>query len=84
MITIIKPGKKEFEATCPKCGCQFKYEITDIYYYFVYCPECNEKYYHPSQINIPVTTTDSTSFPRIDPYTHIYESITPTQSEVKE
>lgn len=42
MKTIIKSGKKEFTTTCPVCGCQFSYEITDISMtsQSVTCPEC--------------------------------------------
>lgn len=49
MKKIIKPGKKEFVAICPTCGCQFKYEISDVSFNSVQCPDCFHFVGHPSQ-----------------------------------
>ncbi len=43
-IKIIKEGKKEFEYTCPYCGCVFTYELEDIEPGdIVECPFCHEQ-----------------------------------------
>jgi hypothetical protein len=50
MKKIIKPGKKEFFITCPKCGCQFTYEISDVTLNSVQCPDCFNYVAHPRQV----------------------------------
>ncbi len=30
MIKIIKEGKKEFNAVCTTCGCEFSYELNEF------------------------------------------------------
>ena len=50
MIKIIKEGKKSFITTCPKCGCEFEYELADIIVSgVVYCPCCGESIIHEKQ-----------------------------------
>lgn len=49
MKTIIKEGKKEFTATCPRCGCEFKYELEDISFWSVQCPYCDYFISHKDQ-----------------------------------
>lgn len=51
MIKIIKPGKDTFEGICPKCGCEFTYELNNVEYGYVNCPyeNCDGKIYHPKQ-----------------------------------
>lgn len=49
MRTIIKEGKKEFIGRCSKCGCEFKYELSDVSIGSVYCPCCSNPVYHPDQ-----------------------------------
>lgn len=47
MIKIIKPGnKKEYIKTCPKCGCEFSYELEDISYLHITCPCCKYSMQH--------------------------------------
>ncbi len=49
-MEIIKHGKKEFTATCPRCGCVFSYTIKELCerwpMKFMKCPECEEEVYH--------------------------------------
>ena len=41
MKKIIKSGKKLYQKTCSRCGCEFTYENEDINYVGnVSCPEC--------------------------------------------
>lgn len=48
---IIKPGLKKFRAICPKCGCEFEYELEDIsVLWSVTCPECHNSMLHPDQV----------------------------------
>lgn len=49
MKTIIKEGKKEFIGRCKHCGCEFKYELSDVSIGSVYCPCCSNPVYHPDQ-----------------------------------
>lgn len=39
-IKIIKEGVKEFNITCPSCGCEFTYEKEDVHNSQVICPCC--------------------------------------------
>ena len=41
----------EFLVVCNKCRCKFKYNIKDIYYQKVRCPECKNEVSHPDQSN---------------------------------
>ena len=49
-MKIIKPGHKEFVATCLRCGCVFSYTIDELKkrwpMKFMKCPECEEEVYH--------------------------------------
>lgn len=62
MIKITKPGKTVFNGKCGKCGCEFTYELEDLWNNFgsgyVKCPECSDKYFHPSQSNKFATKSD--------------------------
>ncbi len=40
-IKIIKQGVKEFNLTCPFCGCEFTYEKEDVHNSQVICPCCS-------------------------------------------
>ena len=50
MIKIIKEGKKEFNAVCPICGCEFSYGLDDlksgIAYSIIKCPCCGDDIVH--------------------------------------
>lgn len=46
MKITLKSGFKSFVATCNKCGCRFKYELSDIDTGFVNCPECDNDVFH--------------------------------------
>lgn len=50
MIKIIKEGKKEFNAVCPTCGCEFSYELNDlkkgVTYSTIKCPCCGDEIVH--------------------------------------
>nr|DAI49895.1 MAG TPA: Transcription initiation factor IIE, alpha FINGER, Transcription [Caudoviricetes sp.] len=39
-IKVIKQGVKEFNITCPNCGCEFTYEYEDVSIGVVPCPCC--------------------------------------------
>lgn len=53
MVKVVKPGKKEFYATCEMCGCEFTYELSDLKLSCslnkVTCPTCGKDYYHKAQ-----------------------------------
>ena len=49
MKVILKQGRDGFIATCRKCGCEFKYALSDIIIDRVYCPYCDNPVYHPDQ-----------------------------------
>ena len=64
MIKVIKHGQKEFNCTCPRCGCEFTYEYEDIhteairgitYSYsstsYVVCPDCKHHCEIPGKTN---------------------------------
>ena len=48
-IRVIKHGAQFLRATCPHCGCLFKFEIEDMFVFDtgidkfeeIKCPECN-------------------------------------------
>lgn len=40
MIEVIKHGKTKFATTCPNCGCEFIYEIEDVNFGRITCPDC--------------------------------------------
>ena len=47
MKKIIKKGTKEFITNCPTCGCEFSYELEDIYMSDkVSCPCCDNTCLH--------------------------------------
>lgn len=83
MIKIVKPGKKEFTVTCPKCGCIFSYELPDIYISEVACPECGKHCAHILEVDRPIDSLGNPVYPNspdglvIDPYTGDYRTITP-------
>ena len=66
-IKVIEHGKKIFTTTCPGCGCKFEYELEDLkvdrslcltsypvrYNRVVTCPECGNKVYHDTSVEIP-------------------------------
>lgn len=54
-IKIIKQGVKEFQITCPYCGCEFTYEKEDIHNSQVICPCCST--------NLLVGTVNTNPFP---------------------
>lgn len=54
-IKIIKDGKKEFDITCPYCGCEFTYEKEDVHNSQVICPCCST--------NLLVGTVNTNPFP---------------------
>lgn len=58
-IKIIKDGTTKFEATCPRCGCEFSYELEDIIVDRLSCPCCGETIYHKKRNNYDTTTTPS-------------------------
>lgn len=49
-IKIIKQGVKEFNLTCPYCGCEFTYEKEDVYNSEVICPCCSTNVPHKGVI----------------------------------
>jgi hypothetical protein len=52
-MKVIKHGKKEFTATCPRCGCVFSYTIEELCgrwpLKYMLCPDCEEEVYHKEQ-----------------------------------
>lgn len=56
MKKIIKSGKKIYQKTCSRCGCEFTYENEDINYVGnVTCPECGCVLAHLTTLNTPYT-----------------------------
>lgn len=54
MKKIIKSGKKIYQKTCSRCGCEFTYENEDINYIGnVSCPECGCVLAHITTFNYP-------------------------------
>lgn len=54
MKKIIKSGKKIYQKTCSRCGCEFTYENEDINYIGnVSCPECGCVLAHITTLNTP-------------------------------
>lgn len=54
MKKIIKSGKKIYQKTCSRCGCEFTYENEDINYVGnVTCPECGCVLAHITTLNSP-------------------------------
>jgi hypothetical protein len=54
MIVIVGEGRKRFKTTCPRCLCEFEYDLTDLIKYFsqeyVPCPCCkNDVVHYPSK-----------------------------------
>lgn len=71
MIKVVKHGQKEFNCTCPRCGCEFTYEYEDIhtetikgitYSYsstsYVVCPDCRYHCEVPGKTNWPPFIND--------------------------
>lgn len=54
-IKVIKQGVKEFNLTCPFCGCEFTYEKEDVHNSQVICPCC--------LTNLLVGTVNTNPFP---------------------
>ena len=49
MIKVIKHGEKTFRVICPKCGCEFEYQLEDIGTTIpahIACPDCGEYVEH--------------------------------------
>jgi hypothetical protein len=61
-IKIIKDGKKEFNRTCPYCGCEFTYEAEDILNSKVECPCCSQ--YLPHNITVVYTNVSTRTTPK--------------------
>lgn len=56
MKKIIKSGKKIYQKTCSRCGCEFTYENEDINFIGnVTCPECGCVLAHITTLNTPCT-----------------------------
>lgn len=49
-ITILEDGFNRFQTWCPKCGCEFEYDIKSLKrrkrYYIVKCPICGNMCEH--------------------------------------
>ena len=74
MIRIIKEGKKiKYTITCPDCGCEFEYDIDDVYTdhtialttcpvrfeRYVRCPCCGKHLHHDYTFGEPFITWDN-------------------------
>lgn len=50
MKKVITKPDKSFRAECDRCGCEFTYELDDMYKQFasevVSCPSCEHAIYH--------------------------------------
>ncbi len=50
MIKIIRPGQLTFNGHCDRCGCEFTYELSDLFSRGcsegVDCPTCKKTIYH--------------------------------------
>lgn len=49
MKKIIKPGKKTFKTICPQCACEFSYELEDLRFGNLNCPDCGGLMMHLDQ-----------------------------------
>lgn len=55
MPEIIRRGHDTLTATCHRCGCHFRYALTEVRRYSwtgsgtVACPQCSAEYTHPYQ-----------------------------------
>ena len=48
-IEIIKQPKTKFTMKCDRCGCEFRYFLTDIYHGlsdYLLCPCCGKRLFH--------------------------------------
>lgn len=72
-VKVIKHGKAHYTAICPRCGCEFEYDLKDLGVgNGINCPDCEYYCYHP----IPDKVTPSPWYPNWpntpnipDPYT---------------
>lgn len=71
-IKVIKHGPKKFRIICPNCGCEFEYEIEDVEYGHVECPDCKKSVQHPNQneYQIPYINTPLTPIPCVSSEAH--------------
>ena len=53
MIELIEHGYTRFSKQCENCGCQFKYDLSDIVDGGVICPDCNVKVSHRTYYDDP-------------------------------
>lgn len=84
MIKIIKEGKNSFITTCPKCGCEFTYELADIIASSVYCPCCGNSVIHEKQDGSEHKACDKYgSYYGPDYTTHIVKTATATNTSEK-
>lgn len=76
-IKIIKDGKKEFDKTCPYCGCEFTYEAEDILHSTVKCPCCSQYLPHNITVVYPTPNTITTTKGTVPPYNDlVYRPLT--------
>lgn len=47
-VKVIKHGKSHYTTTCPRCGCEFEYDLKDLGFgNGINCPDCDYYCYHP-------------------------------------
>jgi len=47
-VKVIKHGKTHYTTTCPRCGCEFEYDLKDLGVgNGINCPDCDYYCYHP-------------------------------------
>lgn len=54
-IEIISKPPQKYRETCSHCGCEFQYELSDVFKRYGYgqpqvnCPTCGHEIYHRNQ-----------------------------------
>ena len=63
MIKILEQGQKTFTRTCDRCGCKFKYDLSDLSGLdYINCPFCHTTLTHvgPKAIKMDLDKTNKT------------------------
>ena len=53
MKKILQHGYDKFHTYCEKCGCYFAYELSDVDYHYIDCPECSYHNSHNIKNQVP-------------------------------
>ena len=53
MKKVLTHGYDKFQNNCKRCGCHFVYELSDVEYHYIECPECSYPNRHEMTNLIP-------------------------------